>query len=161
MLRRRSARRKSRRPRSGLDGVHHRKPRKRLGKVDFDAAAGHDLGAEDVSRDRADEVLGQIHNPVVIGIRLIQFQQREFGVVARVHTLVAEHAAQLVHLLKAADDQPLEMQLQRDAEVEVDVERIMMRDEGARIGAAGHVVQDRRFHLQKSALVEIAADFRR
>ena len=103
-----------------LDCIDHRHTRKRLGQVDFDAAVGNRFGAEDAARDRADQVLGQLHNPIVIGICLIQLQQRKFRVVARIHTFVAEYAAQFVHTLEAADDQPFEVQLERDAEIQID-----------------------------------------
>ena len=74
------------------------------------------------------------------------------------HALVAEDAPDLEHPLHAADDQPLEVQLERDAQVEVDVERVVVRDERAGVGAAGFDVQHRRLDLDEPALVQGAAE---
>ena len=44
--------------------------------------------------------------------------------------LVAEDAPDLVHLLEAADEQALEVQLERDAQEQVAVERVVVGREG-------------------------------
>jgi len=49
--------------------------------------------------------------------------------VRRVSTLVAEVAVDLVDALDAADDRALEVQLRRDAQVQLGVERVRVRDE--------------------------------
>ena len=46
--------------------------------------------------------------------------------------LVAEVAADLEDALEAADHQPLQVQLGRDAQVEVEVERVVVGDERSR-----------------------------
>ena len=74
------------------------------------------------------------------------------------HALVAEDAADLEHPLHAADDQPLEVQLERDAQVEVEVERVVVGDERPGVGAAGLDVQHRRLDLDEAALVQRAAE---
>ncbi len=50
------------------------------------------------------------------------------------------------------------MQLQRDAQVQVDVEGIVMRDERLGRSAAGNGVQRRRLDLAKAPLFEVRAD---
>ena len=79
------------------------------------------------------------------------------GIVRRVDPFVAEDAADLVHALEAADDQPLEVEFGRDAQRHLDVERVDVRDEGPRGGAAGDVEQRRRFALVETLRVDEAA----
>ena len=109
----------------------------------------------------ADDVLGQVHHRVVVAVRLVDLHHREFGVVARADALVAEVAVDLEHPLHAADEQPLEVEFRRDAQVEVHVERVVVRDERPGRGAAGDRLHHRRLDLEESALVEEPADARR
>ena len=64
-----------------------------------------------------------------------------------IHALVAELAPDLEHLLEAAHEQALEVQLGGDAQIEILVERVVVRDEGARVRAAQDGMQDGRLHL--------------
>ena len=59
-------------------------------------------------------------------------------------------AADLEHLLEAADHEALQVQLGRDAQVEVGVERVVVGDEGPGRGAAGDGVQHRRLDLDEA-----------
>ncbi len=103
-------------------------------------------------------LLGQLHDVRVVDEGLVELEHRELGVVARRQTLVAEHAADLEHLLEAADDQPLEVQLERDAQHEVQVQRVVMGEERARGRAAGLLVQHRTFDLDVAAAREERTD---
>ena len=71
---------------------------------------------------------------------------------------VAEVLADLVDAVDAADDAALEVQLDRDAQVEVAVELVVVRDERARQGAAVERLQDGRLDLDEAAIVEEVAD---
>ena len=72
--------------------------------------------------------------------------------------LVAEAAIDLENLVgEPADDQPLQVQFRRDAQIEVDVERVVMRDERLCRGAAGDRVQHRRLDFEIAALDQPAA----
>ena len=73
---------------------------------------------------------------------------------------IAEVAIDLVDALQASHHQPLEVQLWRDAEVEVHVERVVVGDERARRGAAVERLHHRRFHVDEAAFLELAADGR-
>ena len=79
-------------------------------------------------------VLGQVHDLVVRRVGLVQLEHGELGVVPRRHALVAEVAVDLVDALEAADDQALEVQLRRDAQEQVEVERVVVGHE--RLAAA-------------------------
>ena len=61
-----------------------------------------------------DQLLGQVHHRAVVAVGLIDLEHREFGIVPRADAFVAIDAAQLVDPLDAADQQPLQVQLQRD-----------------------------------------------
>ena len=79
------------------------------------------------------------------------------GLCARRDALVAEAAADLEHLVEAADDEALEVELGRDAQVEVGVEGVVVRDERPRRGAPGDGVQQGRLHLDEALVPQSAA----
>ena len=93
-----------------------------------------------------------------VGVRLVGLHHRELGVVARRQALVAEHPADLEDAVHAADDQPLEVQLEGDAQVQRHVERVVVGDERAGVGAAGLDVQHRRLDLDEAPSAERAAE---
>jgi len=76
------------------------------------------------------------------------------GLWERVHPLVPEVLADLVDALEPAHDQPLEVQLVRDPEEHLGVERLVARLERAREGPAVHRLQDGSLHLEEPAPVE-------
>ena len=71
---------------------------------------------------------------------------------------VAEVAADLEYLVHAAHEQALQIQLQRDAQVKITAERVVMRLERLGRRAAGDRLHHRRFHFHKSVRVQKAAD---
>ncbi len=74
--------------------------------------------------------------------------------------LVAEVLADLVHALEAADDQPLQVELGRDSEIEVLLQVVPVGDERLGEGAAVARLQDRRLDLDEPVGVEVAPDRR-
>src|ERR1022692_4503834 len=82
--------------------------------------------------DVTDHALHQFHHALVIAERLIRLDHREFGIVFAREAFVAEVAADLEHLVHAADEQALEIQFQRDAQIKIAAERVVMRLEGLR-----------------------------
>ena len=115
-------------------------------------------GAQYLLADLVDHLFHHVHHVIVVGVGFVAFQHGELGVVLGGDALVAEDAPQLVDLVEAADDQPLEVQLQGDAQVEVLVEGVVVGDEGAGQSAPGGRLQHRRLHLDKAALVEELPD---
>ena len=75
-----------------------------------------------------------------------------------VHTLVAEVFADFVHTFKTAHDETLEIKFGGDAAIHLLIERVEVRDEGARRCTAGNVLQRGGFHLRVSCFVEDAAE---
>ena len=106
----------------------------------------------------ADERLAAARDVLVVGVRLVPLEHRELGVVLERDALVAEVLAELVDALEAADDQPLQVQLGGDPQVEVAVELVVVGDERPRGRAAVERLQDRRLDLDEARVVEEAAD---
>ena len=113
--------------------------------------------ADGVGR-RGGHLLDHRHDVVVVDVGLVGLEHRELGVVLEADALVAEVLADLVDAVDAADDAALEVQLDGDAQVEVALELVVVRDEGSRQGAAVERLQHRRLDLDEAALVQEAAD---
>ena len=108
-------------------------------------------------RDVADHRFGQVHDLVVGRVGLVQLQHRELGVVPGADAFVAEIAVDLVDALEAADHQALEVQLRRHAQVQVEIERVVVRDERLGRGAADEVMHHRRLDFEEAPRIEPAA----
>ena len=137
-----------------LDGLGHGQARPRAFHVDFLALILNLERAADLLCDVDVHLLHQIHDLLVIGIGLIQLDGGKFRVVARVHALVAEDAADLVDLVKPADNQALEVQLRLDAQIHRDIQRIVMGDEGAGIGADFDGLEHRGIDLEEALRIQ-------
>ena len=95
-------------------------------------AVGQRRRPQHVVASARDQLLGERHHVGVVGVRLVQLEHRELGVVPGRDALVAEHPADLEDALEAADDEPLQVQLGRDPQVKVGVERVVVGDERPR-----------------------------
>ena len=116
-----------------------------------------DRRAVDRGRGLLDELLGQDAHGVVVAVRLVHLERRELRVVLEVDALVAELPADLEDLLHAADEQPLEVQLGRDPQVEVHVVGVDVGLERPGVGAAVDELQHRRLDLGEAAGVQRVA----
>ena len=79
---------------------------------------------------------------------------------AGAHAFIAEISIDLVHAFKPTDDEALEVQLGRDAQEQIEIQRVVMRGERTRGGATGDVMHHRRLHFQKAPGVEPATERR-
>ncbi len=102
-------------------------------------------------RDLAQQRLGEVHQIAVVLEGLVELEHRELGIVACRNPFVAEVAVDLEDLLEAAHDQLLQVELGRDAKVELRVERVVMGDERPRRGASRDRVHHRRLDLEIAA----------
>jgi hypothetical protein len=73
---------------------------------------------------------------------------------------VAEVAIDLVDPLQPAHQQPLQVQLRRDPQVQVDVQRVVMRDERTRRRPAIQRLHHGRFHFHEVVAFQLAAQRR-
>ncbi len=101
-----------------------------------------------------EHLLGQGHEVAVVRVGLVELEHGELGIVLRRDALVAEVPVDLVDAIEPADHQPLEVQLGRDAEVELHVERVVVGDEGLGGCAAWNRLHHRGLDLEKAAGVE-------
>ena len=125
----------------------------RRNQVNFLAAVGyffHSDGLGGVGQD----FFKQIGHGVYVPIRLVQLHHGKFGVMCGVYALVAEHVADFVNAVKAAYNQALVVQFQRDAQAQRHFQRVVIRLERARNRAAAVGREDGRFHFQKSFFVQ-------
>lgn len=74
------------------------------------------------------------------------------GLCISVHSFVAENTGDFINLVEAADDETLERKLQRDSQVQRDIEIIVVSDERTGVGAAGQRVEHRRFDFDELAV---------
>ena len=105
------------------------------------------------------EVLGGLHHPVVVLVGDVQLHDGELGVVRPVHPFVAEVSAELVHPVEPAHDQPLQVKLVGNPQVERDVQGVVVGDERPRRRATGDALKHRGVHFHPSFGVERFTDF--
>ncbi len=134
--------------------VDHALAGPRFAEIDRLAADRHDGGSERVASGGGDQLLGDVHHVVPVGERLVQLHHGELGVVAGRHALVPEGPRDFVDPFHSAHDQPLQVELDRDAEVELHVERVVVRRERARLRAADFGMQHGCLHLDEPVLGE-------
>ena len=73
----------------------------------------------------------------------------------RVDAFVAENAADFINTLHATNDQPLQVQFQCNAQIKIDIQRIMVRDEWPRIRTTGLIMQNRSLDFKKSVVIQV------
>ncbi len=118
------------------------------------------IGADRLPRHRREHLLGHHHQILVVAVGLVELEHRELGVVLRRDPLVPEVAVDLVDAFDSADGQALEIELRRDAQEQLHVERVVMRDERPRERAAGDRLHHRRLDFEVAARVQKRADRR-
>ncbi len=96
------------------------------------------------------DLLGQLHHRAVVAIGLVGLEHRELGIVMGADPFVAEHASQFEHPFEAADQQPLQVQLERDPQKQRNVERVVVCFKWPCRRAAGDGVQHGAFHFDEA-----------
>ena len=103
-------------------------------------------------------LLGHDHQFLIVRVGLVELEHRELRIVLRRDPLVPEVAVDLVHALEPAHDEPLQIELRRDPQKELHVERVVVRDERTRQRAARDRLHHRSFDFEVAAGVQEAAD---
>ena len=132
-------------------------PPERLAQIVVTALVHHLRGAVDGIGHGAQCLLDPVHEVVIVTIGEIQLEHGELGVVAGGQPFVAEVAVDFVDALEAADDEALQIQLRRDPQVHVHIERIVMRDEGLGRGAAGNRLHHGRLDFEEVERIQVTA----
>ena len=140
--------------------VGHPQPRPSFGEIDLLAGDVDHRRTDRVARRVHDQRLGQLHHVGDIAERLVRLHHRELGVVGGIHPLVAERPADLENSVEATDDQPLEVELGGDAQVQREVEGVVVSHERPGVGAAGLDVKDRCLHFDEPTVEQCRAEAR-
>ena len=133
------------------------------GEIDGRSVAGRDDGAPDAPRRRPRPgPAAKVGHRVVVAVRLVGLEHRELRRVRRVDALVAEGPADLVDPLDTADHGLLEVELQRDTQQHLLVERVEPGCGTAarpprRWSAAGPASRPRRTHARRGSPAATAA----
>ena len=114
------------------------------------------LRTADLLCNAGEHLFRQIHQICVVAVGLIELEHRELRIVPCGYSFIPEDAIQVVNAIQAADNQPLQIQFRRDPQIQRHVERVVMRPERLRQGAAGDRMQNRRFDFEIAAFVEKA-----
>src|SRR5947209_8927261 len=96
------------------------------------------------------------HGVLVVGICLVALHHSKLRVMAAVNALVAEVAPDLVDALKATNDESLEIELDSNAQVQIAIQSVMMRDERTSGGAAIQRLEYRRLDFDEVVFIKIA-----
>ena len=104
-----------------------------------------------------DQVLREVHPVVEVAEGPVRLERSELRAVPGVDPLVAEVAGYFEHPLVASDHQPLEVELRRDAQAELGVQRIGVGEERAGQGPACLRLQDGGLDLHEGLRLESLA----
>jgi len=126
-------------------------------EVDRLALVGDGRAARHLLHDVGQQPLGQIHHAVVVDISLVKLDLGELRVVLEAHPFVAKVAPYLIDGIVHPDQQPLEIQLKADPQVEVLVKLVVVGDKRPGRRPAIERLQDRRFDFQKALAIQEAA----
>ena len=91
---------------------------------------------------RHDQVLGKVHPVAEVGEGAVRLERGELRAVPGVDPFVTEVAGYFEHSLVASDHQPLEVELRRDAQAELGVQRVGVGEERTGQGPSCLRLQD-------------------
>ncbi len=118
--------------------------------INFLLAPLHFCSAGHILRRLSDQFLREIHHALVVGVGLIELQHGELRIPAPAQALVAEVAIDFIHAIESAHHQPLQIKFRRDAQVQIHVERVVVRHKRTRHRAACDGLHHRRLDFDKS-----------
>lgn len=128
-------------------------------EINFFALIRNFCSTENRFRAVGEQIFGKFHHSVVIGVSLIKLHACIFRIMRRIHALVAELVTYLINLFQTADDAHFERKLGCNAHKNVQVKCIIMAYEGTRIRTACNGIDNRGLNFQKSALIQVSANF--
>ena len=140
-----------------LDGVEDGKAPVFSSEVHLVLPYLHLRGAVHGHGDFREHLLHEFHHPDVILVGHVDFHAGKLGVVGLVHALVAEVLREFVHSAEAAHDEALEVEFVRNTQIQRNIQRVMMGDEGAGGGSTGDALEDRCLNLEAAGLIEVLA----
>jgi hypothetical protein len=121
--------------------------------VDFNDSASGDLENELV-----DQILGEVHQVVVVSVGHVGLDRSELWVVSLIDAFVSELLSDFVNPVVASNDEHFEVELGGDSHEEVHSQIVVEGLEGLGSGAAGDHVHHGGLDLQEVELVEVVSD---
>ena len=140
------------------DGLCHGQPVEALAQVDGFTLIVQRGAASDFLRKPAQQFFSEIHEVMIILIRLVELEHGELRIVPGRHAFIAEIAVDFEYLLDASHNKAFQIQLRRYAQVELHVERVVMGHEWARRRATRNRLHHRCLHLEIASRDEKLAD---
>ena len=104
--------------------------------------------------DTFQQLFGEAHHPGVALILDIKFHTGKFRIVGAIHTFVTEVFTDFVDTFETSDDQSFQIQFGSNTQIEVDIQRVMVRNERTCACPSGDGLQDRSFYFRISGFVE-------
>ena len=127
------------------------------GQIDRLPLPGQQRTSVDLLGDKGDQLLGAAHHILIVGVGLVKLQLGKFRVVFETDAFVAEVTPDFIDAVVAAGDQPFEIELEADAQIEILVQLVVVGHKGSCSCAAVERLQDGGFDLQKAFVVQIGA----
>ena len=144
-----------------LDGIDHRNATERGLEADGLAVYLQFGCAVDFHGDALKHLFSEVHHPVVILIGYVYFHGGEFRIVGPVHAFVTEIFGKFVNAFESPYDQAFQIQFISDAEVQRNVQGIVVCDERTGGGTSRNGLENGRFHFHVTAFVEEIAHGRK
>src|SRR5215467_13200307 len=100
------------------------------------------------------QFFSQVRHFLEIRIGPISFEHGEFGIVFSRNAFIPKVTVDFEHLVEPAYEQTLEVELQCDAEVKIQSERLVMCAERFGRGTSGNCLQNWRLDFDKATLLQ-------
>ena len=136
----------------------HRQPGP-ITEIDLLTVIRNHFGTANLLCDAREHFFRQVHQVGVIAVRLIELEHREFGIVPRRNPLIPEMRFRSYTRFSPPTISRFRYSSGAIRRYSVHIQRIVMRLERLRQGAAGDGMQNRRFDFKISALVQKPPQF--
>ena len=107
-----------------------------------------------VFRCLLDQILRKIHHAAIVRIGLVKLEHGELRIPAPAQPFVAKIPIDFVNPVKTSYGQPLQVELRRDPQIEVHVERVVVRNKRPRHGPAGDRLHHRSLYFNESLSIQ-------
>ena len=105
-----------------------------------------------------DQGLSQLHDIVHICVGHIELADGEFGVMRQVDAFVTEHSSDFVDAIQSTDDKLLEVEFRSDTQEQIEVEIVVVSDEGLGSSTTSEHGCHRRLDFHEAHVVQKPTD---
>lgn len=118
------------------------------------------VSAKEMVDHAGQELLSKVHKIVHISVSPVELAGGKFRVVSQIDAFVAELTTDFVHLFQTTNGQHLEIQFGCDTHEHVEVQIVVVSDEGLGSGTTSNHVHHGSFDFQETVVVEERAEVR-